>query len=296
MRPYLRDLIDAELPEITVLDVGAMHDGENCYDPLVEQGLARLIGVEPDPASRAKLQEIAPHNTYLPHFLGDGGPARFYSTRFPGCSSLLEPDPRVIDQFTSIGAGDPGGNFYVNFATDVETKRLDDVEGLPPIDFMKLDIQGGELDVLQHAERVLGQVSVLQIEVEFVPLYVGQPLFSDIDIHLRSLGFHLHKFIDVSGRCFKPIELPNPFAPYSQLLWADAIFVSNLLTPEKRQDDELLKSALILNDLYASHDLVFRLLEELDRRQGGNLGQAYLAGLQRNQPLKGLFMNIKDYL
>lgn len=60
-----------------------------------------------------------------------------------------------------------------------------------PVDFIKLDVQGAELDVLKGGEECLQQVRGLEIEVEFNPIYYGQPLFGDVDRFLRRCGFVL---------------------------------------------------------------------------------------------------------
>lgn len=102
-----------------------------------------------------------------PIFLGDGAEATFYRTRFPGCSSLYEPDPSGIDLFQTIGAGEPTGNLYVVDTEQMQTKRLDDIEGFPLVDFIKIDVQGSELDILRNGVETLKNVSVIQTEVEF---------------------------------------------------------------------------------------------------------------------------------
>jgi hypothetical protein len=55
---------------------------------------------------------------------GSGQPATFHLTRYPGCSSLLTPDPKVIDMFMTIGCVEPGGNFHVQKTEIVETVRM----------------------------------------------------------------------------------------------------------------------------------------------------------------------------
>jgi len=58
-------------------------------------------------------------------------------------------------------------------------------EGLTDIDFIKLDTQGSELQILQGASSVLtDSVFGLEIEVAFTELYKGQPLFADVDLFL----------------------------------------------------------------------------------------------------------------
>ena len=67
-------------------------------------------------------------------------------------TSLLEPDPVALgffSWFSKFGA--------VEKVETVQTQRMDDVAGLPDIDFAKMDIQGAELTVLQNGtERLAG--------------------------------------------------------------------------------------------------------------------------------------------
>ncbi|MEJ0071047.1 MAG: FkbM family methyltransferase [Pseudomonadota bacterium] len=151
----------------------------------------------------------------------------------------------MIDLFPMLGTG-PNGNFGVLGIHDVQTRRLDDmlVEGLP--DFIKIDVQGAELDILRHGRRVLSTATVIEVEAEFVALYKNQPLFGDLQAFLRDEGFVLHKLIDVVGHSLAP---PDAAYPVNQLLWADAIFVRDFARLERYEDDELLRAALVLNDV-----------------------------------------------
>ena len=289
--------LGTDVETIQILDVGAMLEGEACYAGLLEKGLAEVIGFEPNLTELARLhQEGAAHCTWLPYFLGDGAEATFHLTHYPGCSSLYTPDPNVINLFESIGA-EPGENFSVLETETVETKRLDDVEECPPMDFVKIDVQGGELDILRHGVKTLGTVTVIQSEVEFVPVYKDQPLFGDLQIFLRDHGFQLHKFFDVAGRCFRPFQMRNnPHGAMSQVLWADAVFVRDFTRLDGFADAQLLKTAAILHEVYLSFDFVRYFLDALDRRNGGALAERYMKALQQNPPGQRLLMNLKEYI
>ena len=54
---------------------------------------------------------------------------------------------------------------------------------------LKMDTQGTELQVLAGASRSLSQVYIIETEMELVPLYVGQPLATDVCAVLRDAGF-----------------------------------------------------------------------------------------------------------
>jgi FkbM family methyltransferase len=295
MTPFrLADALRVELPIVEVLDIGARQEGEDRYAPLLTQNLARVTGFEPEASEFERLEARPGPFTYFPHVLGAGGRATMHVTRYPGCSSLLEPDPAVIDLFETLGASPPDGNFLVVDKVDVETVRLDDVPGLRSPDYIKIDVQGTELQVLTHGPRTLSSAVVVQTEVEFLPIYKNQPLFGDMQCFLREQGFVLHKLIDIGGRGFQPIHnSANPFQAISQVLWADAVFVRNFVGFDQWTDEGLLKAALILNDIYRSYDLVFHLLRARDARLKENLADRYLAALSLTQPVP-LYFNLKN--
>jgi FkbM family methyltransferase len=57
--------------------------------------------------------------------------------------------------------------------------------------YLKLDVQGYELEVLHGSEEVLGRVELVEAEVSLVPLYGGGPLYRDVVDHLDQRGFRL---------------------------------------------------------------------------------------------------------
>lgn len=57
--------------------------------------------------------------------------------------------------------------------------------------FIKIDTQGYEEHVLQGASEILGQAVGLHVELSFVPLYEGQPLFHEMVERIREDGFCL---------------------------------------------------------------------------------------------------------
>jgi FkbM family methyltransferase len=83
---------------------------------------------------------------------------------------------------------------YVGTQT-VETRRLDALRGevVRPDDriFMKLDVQGFELPVLQGAPETLSQVQALEAELSYAELYAGQALLPELVAHLHDAGLDL---------------------------------------------------------------------------------------------------------
>lgn len=57
------------------------------------------------------------------------------------------------------------------------------------VDFLWLDMQGYELNVLKTAPKVLAQVRVIYIEVEFIEAYEGQYQYPEVKQWLEQQGF-----------------------------------------------------------------------------------------------------------
>ena len=61
-------------------------------------------------------------------------------------------------------------------------------------------------------------------------------------------------------------------------------------------DEQLLKPAVILHDLYLSYDVVLFLQNQLDKRRGTNLSVSYNQALQKNGNVERLYINLKEHL
>ncbi|MBJ6799231.1 FkbM family methyltransferase [Geomonas propionica] len=175
----------------TVLDVGA-NTGQFarhlrsigyrgriiCFDPLQEAHAALVKLARTDPALT-----VAPRQA-----LGESsGEVEINVSANLESSSLLsvseahlQAEPRVRTVATE----------------KVPMRRLDEavLSYLSPGDrvFLKIDVQGYELPVLRGAERVLGQVIGVQLELSLQPLYQGEPLFREVIDAVEALGFALY--------------------------------------------------------------------------------------------------------
>jgi FkbM family methyltransferase len=264
---------------LKIVDVGANPDDGSApppYSPLMAAANARVIGFEPNLEALAALdQRKGPNEVYLPYAIGDGHRHLLYHCYAPGMTSLLQPNAEVLSLFH--GFSEWG---RVVRTEEIETVRLDDVHETEGLDFLKVDIQGAELLVFENAVERLATALVIQTEVEFLPMYVGQPLFSDVERFLRQHGFMLHRFQPLVSRAVKPLFVKNNiFAGFGQLVWTDAIFVRELTRLTVLNTDQLLRLAVILADCYRSYDVALHVLLEHDNRTGGQSGQTFLKTL-----------------
>ena len=75
--------------------------------------------------------------------------------------------------------------------------------------FVKIDIQGMELEVFKGAQSFLKNNCLgIRVEVYFHAIYENQPLFHEIDAYLRKLGFFPFQFArSISSTLMFPLEL-----------------------------------------------------------------------------------------
>ncbi|HWF95686.1 MAG TPA: methyltransferase FkbM, partial [Xanthobacteraceae bacterium] len=117
---------------------------------------------------------------------------------------------------------------------------------------------------------------VVHAEVMFVPMYEGQPLFSEQELFLRKFGLQVHKFFEIQGHVLKPFAVRGDVhAPLSQVFWADVIFIKDITRLDRLRPEQLLKLAIILHDVYRSVDVAHLVLEAYDRASHTAMAPAY---------------------
>ncbi|MDZ4852006.1 MAG: FkbM family methyltransferase [Pirellulaceae bacterium] len=194
--------------------------------------------------------------------------------------SVFEPNTPLIEMFQGLP-----DVLRVVAKHPVNTVRLDDLDAISDIDLIKIDIQGGELTVLENAIRQLKNVAVIQTEINFVELYKKQPLFADVDRFLRSQNFQFHFLTAPSTRAFKPLLLDNePHKGLTQTLWTDAVYVKDWMRLDELSIPKLKNFAVIIHDIFRSYDLAHLILQTMDRKANTRLANAYMARLMNPVP------------
>lgn len=252
--------------QINLMDIGASCINETpIYKILIDEGLAHLNAFEGDQRQIEKIKETYGENaTVFPHFISDGTEKTLYvASEITGMTSLLKPDPKALKFFN-------GFEYFGRIEKEerVSTSKLDDVGDLKQIDFLKMDIQGSELDVLKHGTKILQKCVAIQLEISYICLYENQPTFGEIDVWMRKNGFVPHCFVDVKRWSIYPTLNQNNFRlPFNQLLESDIVYVKDPLHLEKFDDEQLKKLALISHFCFGSYDLCTHLLIELESRK-----------------------------
>jgi FkbM family methyltransferase len=247
-----------------VVDIGANPiGGDPPYKRLLEKGLCRVVGLEPqlDALDRLNSQK-SDLECYLPYAVGDGKHATLNICSASGMTSVLTPDPHNLAHF----AGFLDWGQVVRQIT-VPTQRLDDIEEISSIDFLKIDAQGAELSIFKSGRDRLKEAIAVQTEISFIPLYKDQPLSYEIDAELRSLGFVPHSFVAIKRRMISPFFTGNQFQGLNQLLEADMVYVRDFLKPGTMSAEQLKHLAIVAHFCYGSYDLAANCLHHLTNAQ-----------------------------
>jgi FkbM family methyltransferase len=258
-------LFDLLKPErlTSVVDIGANPiDGDPPYKEMLRHRGCRLTGFDPHPVALERLNAAKSDlETYLPYAIGDGGVHTLKVCRGIGFASLLQPDDLALSHFPQF----PELGRVISEIT-LATRRLDDVAEIESIDFLKIDIQGSELSVFQNGRSRLAATVAVQTEVSFIPLYKKQPVFGEVDLELRGLGFVPHMFTAINKKMIAPMVPPQPHVALNQLVEADIVYVRDFTRPERMDSEQLKHLALIAHDCYGSFDLAANSIHHLIRR------------------------------
>jgi FkbM family methyltransferase len=201
---------------INLVDVGAAGSIEPRWKSFSR--FIKYVGFEPDERSSILLHSNSNFFGYKIYPFGlwsTSGKISFNLTSDPQLSSFFTPNYQILNKFPN------SPRFSILHTTTIECKKLDVIDC--DKDFIKIDVQGGELEILSGAKQSLKSVIGCEVEVEFLPLYTGQPLFGDISKWLTEENF---EFIDFAN--LRRWERAN-LVGLGQCVFGDALF---LRTPE----------------------------------------------------------------
>lgn len=256
----------------TMLEIGAVPlegNPELFYQLLDFFPGSQILAFEVDPDLCEKLNKTARQGIkFFPTALGRTEETRtFYETNHPMCCSLYEPNEKLLRLYNNFEFS------YLKSVGSIETVSLDYFakhNDIQSVDFIKIDIQGAELDVFQGGRDVLSQMVAMVCEVEFIPLYVNQPLFGDVCALLSKEDIMFHKFLGMAGRALSPITVNSDINHGTQHCWTDAVFIKDILKVPTLSPQKLLKLAMFAY-LYNSPDLTYHCFQHYDNLKGTDL-------------------------
>ena len=241
---------------LTIVDVGAaggLHDRWSHLKTSINS-----ILFEPDPEEFKKLN-LDQNNTSLVinSALSDQNKeVRFHVCKWQEVSSIYKPNLKVLSKYQDAD------RFTVSKVITLQADSLNNLlekERVTEVDFIKIDTQGSELELLQGASNFLDGIIGLEVEVEFIKIYQDQPLFPEVDRFIESHGFSL---IDMK-RTFWKRKNADDGSNKGQLVYADALYLKEpeqVMKSANLSKEKIIKS-INLYLVYGYVDLAISLLE-----------------------------------
>jgi FkbM family methyltransferase len=227
---------------------------------------------EPDVAECAARQRASPANVrwHAVALAGASGRRSFHVLNRSTGSSLYPPNQVVMEQYS--------GPSYAGLrrVVELECLSLDDFlvqHNRPVPSLLKLDTQGSELEILSSLKSaLLDQITCVEVEVEFLELYLGQPTFSDIHVFMQASGFRLldlrtHRSYRNAG------DQPQYYlrrylntasgssALSAELVAGDALYIREPDPGRPGMSKSLLMTYLCILRMYRFYDLCFWLVD-----------------------------------
>ena len=268
----------------TLIEIGAVqiqNQKEPFYELLDYFPTSKIIGFELEKEVCEKMNsESLKGIKYYPYALGKANEKRkLYITQHPMCCSLYKPNEKFIELYNNFEVA------YLKEETEIDTISLDyfiDKHDVGNIDFIKIDVQGAELDIFKGGSKALKNVLKIVCEVEFVEHYESQPLFGDVCNYLSQHDIMFNKFLGLSGRALKPTMLNNNKNIPSQHIWSDAVFIHHIQKIHNLSDIQLIKLSL-LACVYYSLDLTFYCLSEYDKRNSTSFAKNWMSKVSNSK-------------
>ncbi len=215
LEDYHLSLAFAGQPTGTYIDVGAGHPvADNVSFWFYERGWSGIV-VEPQPDLAALYKQLRPRDRAVRGLIGrENGEIDFFRVeRLHGFSTTVREHAEKAKKF---------GVDYETFRMPVMTlAALCETQGLTTIDFLKVDVEGGEADVLRGNDWTRFRPKVIVIEA--VAPGSGEPAWEAWEPFLLAQGYDFVLF-DTLNRFYVAQEHPDILAraPRERAPWDSA--------------------------------------------------------------------------
>jgi FkbM family methyltransferase len=301
--PLVQDL------EPVVIDLGTR--GGVDEDFLSAAWASTVIGFEPESDEYDSLQKKIVHAwksvVMVPSAVGAiTGRAELFIPSSEEGASLLPHNPEMIELFGY-------SNLHETKRTlSVETLTLDEIAkrfNIPHVDYLKIDVEGAELDILQAAPLILQRCLAIKVETSFLMQRQNQPLTWEVISFLYDKGFWLVDMIDIHRWRRQPVPA-HPYIvdyvmPYSKgvLAQCDLIFLKDFRKFDNEVDALRLSVTAVILGFFDYGISVLRHFPEVakttETRYGIDLEASYSlisSGIGRQECKETVYRTIRNLL
>ena len=179
-------------------DIGCRSGIEKVWKGLIDSDKVIAYGFDPDTEHCKKLSNADKKSNFIPLALSNyTGTSDFYITKNRGCCSCLEPRIDFLQKYPySVGS------FHVEKKTNIQVTTLNKLiseNKIKPPNYIKIDVQGLEYEVLEGCNQYLDSVYGIKLETHFSPIYKGEKTFFEIhDLLVNKYGFMLRQLNNIS--------------------------------------------------------------------------------------------------
>lgn len=240
--------------KIIFIDIGAAGDLISRWKKI--ENKISTIAFEPDKEAFIKLKKKRKDSKKIFNIAlsNKKGQKKFYICKDEEKSSFYKPNYEFLKYYP-----DPD-RYRIKKTIKFGVNKLDNI-GNFNADFIKIDTQGSELEILKGGKNNLKNCLGLEIEVEFREIYKNQKLFDDVFKFLNKTGF---EFVDFSEKTYWNYNNSNKIG--QNLIFANALFLKNDIFIKKLSKKKINKFLLILL-LYNKINLVENIINQMSARR-----------------------------
>ena len=238
---------------ISLVDIGGykgIQDRWKRVENLVDFHTFEPNSVEADKI-RSKTKSL---NIYKSALSSSDGKILLNICKEPGVSSVLEPNFEFLKKFKNVE------RFEIVKKIEVEAKKLDSLK-IDKIDFIKIDVQGYNLEVLKGSTEALKKAIGIEIECEFKEIYKNQSLFKDVDEYLSKHNFEVCDFTDIIRWSENVSKEKKQIENQGEIIFVNALYLKKNLN-NKNIDKEKLKKQILIFLLYGQYSKALNLIKK----------------------------------
>lgn len=174
-----------------VVDGGA-YEGQWALDFLEVFPATKILMIEAQESKKDKLDDLCSQNASLKFYIGllSGENDKTFSFMENETASHIEDMPTISGEYT------------VRELKTITLDKLMEQTNFGPVNFLKLDVQGHESEVLRGSKVALASAEFCLLEVTLLELGENSVLFIDLANQMADFGFQIYDITQLMRRPF----------------------------------------------------------------------------------------------
>jgi len=250
------DFVKTKNLSFNYIDIGARGDISSPWLEL--ENCALIVGFEPDTHEAKRLNDRFKDRKYFDMALWSEKTTKIvYINKWESTSSMYKPNSNFISNFEP----QHWEGRIVKSQASVQCETLDDIlfdNSIVP-NFIKIDTQGAELDILRGAKQLLCDYAPLvTCETWCAEVYKDAPLMHEIIAYMDSLGYQV--FDMEIAAAWRHGASSNKSNSKTKSIGYEVLFVKTKNIESLYKDHEYFLKFILLLELYGYRDYAIYLL------------------------------------